>query len=132
VSLDPETASALADLQDVDVNETPPVELLSKVQRWQERLEDWLTQKTYSRPRSSCLHDSTVAPAGARQPANSPVPLPVVGDSGRRQNTIAANVKPARRTTLGSCRTADHDHFGATETTAPMHDTPGLPRNRWS
>jgi DNA mismatch repair protein MutS len=39
-SLDPETASVLADLQDVDVNETPPVELLSKVQRWQERLED--------------------------------------------------------------------------------------------
>jgi len=69
------------------------------------------TQKTYSRPRSSCLHDSTVAPAGARQPATLPYPSPSSETAEGRQNTIAANVKPARRTTLGSCRTADHDHF---------------------
>ncbi|WP_232687102.1 DNA mismatch repair protein MutS [Halobacterium zhouii] len=39
-ALDPATEDVLADLRDVDVNETPPVELLSKVQAWQERLED--------------------------------------------------------------------------------------------
>jgi len=30
----------LDDLRDVDVNETPPVELLTRVQEWQERLGD--------------------------------------------------------------------------------------------
>ncbi|SFS41134.1 DNA mismatch repair protein MutS [Halostagnicola kamekurae] len=38
--LEPEKADVLADLEEVDVNETSPVELLSKVQEWQRRLED--------------------------------------------------------------------------------------------
>ncbi|WP_426963748.1 DNA mismatch repair protein MutS [Haloparvum alkalitolerans] len=38
-ALDPETAAVLDALADVDVNETPPVELLAKVQEWQEKLE---------------------------------------------------------------------------------------------
>ncbi|NKE35405.1 DNA mismatch repair protein MutS [Natronococcus sp. JC468] len=39
-TLDPETERVLEDLADVDVNETPPVELLSKVREWQRRLEE--------------------------------------------------------------------------------------------
>ncbi|WP_255168901.1 DNA mismatch repair protein MutS [Natrononativus amylolyticus] len=39
-SLDPETKRVLEDLEGVDVNETPPVELIAKVQEWQRRLED--------------------------------------------------------------------------------------------
>jgi DNA mismatch repair protein MutS len=39
-ALDPATEDVLSELRDVDVNETPPVELLSKVQAWQERLEE--------------------------------------------------------------------------------------------
>ncbi|WP_459888445.1 DNA mismatch repair protein MutS [Halostagnicola bangensis] len=38
--LKPETVEVLEDLEDVDVNETPPVELITKVQEWQRRLED--------------------------------------------------------------------------------------------
>ena len=38
--LDPEARDVLDDLRDVDVNETPPVELLTRVQEWQERLGD--------------------------------------------------------------------------------------------
>ena len=38
--LEPEKADVLADLEEVDVNETSPVELLTKVQEWQGRLED--------------------------------------------------------------------------------------------
>jgi len=37
--LEPEARDVLADLRDVDVNETPPVELLSRVQEWQARLD---------------------------------------------------------------------------------------------
>jgi len=37
--LDPETEAVLDDLDDLDVNETPPVELMAKVQEWQEQLE---------------------------------------------------------------------------------------------
>ncbi|VTT86902.1 DNA mismatch repair protein MutS [Halorubrum sp. DM2] len=37
--LDPETRAVIEELGDVDVAETPPVELLSRVQEWQERLE---------------------------------------------------------------------------------------------
>jgi len=37
--LDPETRAVIEELSDVDVAETPPVELLSRVQEWQERLE---------------------------------------------------------------------------------------------
>ncbi|ELZ26876.1 DNA mismatch repair protein MutS [Halosimplex carlsbadense 2-9-1] len=39
-SLDPETEAILDELGDIDVNETPPVELMAKVQNWQEQLED--------------------------------------------------------------------------------------------
>ncbi|ARS90158.1 DNA mismatch repair protein MutS [Natrarchaeobaculum aegyptiacum] len=39
-SLDPETKRVLEDLESVDVNQTPPVELIAKVQEWQRRLED--------------------------------------------------------------------------------------------
>jgi len=81
-SLDPETASVLADLQDVDVNETPPVELLSKVQRWQERLEDWLHRRLILGPEAVV---STTARSHQPVPASQPpsCTLPVVGDSGR-------------------------------------------------
>ncbi|QWC19217.1 DNA mismatch repair protein MutS [Halorubrum sp. 2020YC2] len=37
--LDPETRAVIEELSDVDVAETPPVELLSRVQEWQERLD---------------------------------------------------------------------------------------------
>ncbi|ELZ58020.1 MULTISPECIES: DNA mismatch repair protein MutS [Halorubrum] len=37
--LDPETRAVIEELSDVDVAETAPVELLSRVQEWQERLE---------------------------------------------------------------------------------------------
>jgi DNA mismatch repair protein MutS len=37
--LDPETEAVLEELRDTDVNGTPPVELMAKVQAWQERLE---------------------------------------------------------------------------------------------
>jgi DNA mismatch repair protein MutS len=36
----PATESVLSELEGTDVNETAPIELLSKVQRWQERLDD--------------------------------------------------------------------------------------------
>ncbi|WP_415383000.1 DNA mismatch repair protein MutS [Halosimplex sp. TS25] len=39
-SLDPETEAILDELGDIDVNETPPVELMAKVQTWQEQLDD--------------------------------------------------------------------------------------------
>ncbi|WP_436923587.1 DNA mismatch repair protein MutS [Halosimplex amylolyticum] len=39
-SLDSETEAILDELDDIDVNETPPVELMAKVQNWQEQLED--------------------------------------------------------------------------------------------
>ncbi|ELY40716.1 DNA mismatch repair protein MutS [Natronorubrum tibetense] len=39
-TLDPETERVLEDLETLDVNTTPPIELVSKVQRLQERLED--------------------------------------------------------------------------------------------
>ncbi|WP_254765827.1 DNA mismatch repair protein MutS [Salinilacihabitans rarus] len=35
---DPETAAILDDLESIDVNETPPVELMAKVREWQRRL----------------------------------------------------------------------------------------------
>ncbi len=38
--LDPEAREVLDDLRDGDVNETPPVELLSRVQEWQQRLDE--------------------------------------------------------------------------------------------
>ncbi|WP_290813005.1 DNA mismatch repair protein MutS [Halovivax sp.] len=38
-AIDPETAKILEELASVDVNETPPVELLGRVQEWQERLD---------------------------------------------------------------------------------------------
>ena len=38
--LDPEAETVLAELRDTDVNGTPPVELMAKVQAWQERLEE--------------------------------------------------------------------------------------------
>jgi DNA mismatch repair protein MutS len=38
--IDPETAAVVDELSDLDVNETPPVELMAKVQAWQERLDD--------------------------------------------------------------------------------------------
>ncbi|ELZ22658.1 DNA mismatch repair protein MutS, partial [Natrinema limicola] len=38
-SIDPETEAVLADLESIDVNTTPPIELVSKVQELQERLE---------------------------------------------------------------------------------------------
>ena len=37
--LDPAAESVLEELEDVDVNELPPVELMAKVQQWQEELE---------------------------------------------------------------------------------------------
>ena len=37
--LDPETETVIEELTDLDVNETPPVKLLARVQQWQERLE---------------------------------------------------------------------------------------------
>ncbi|WP_117365935.1 DNA mismatch repair protein MutS [Natrarchaeobaculum sulfurireducens] len=37
--IDPETEAVLADLESVDVTRTPPVELVAKVQEWQDRLE---------------------------------------------------------------------------------------------
>jgi DNA mismatch repair protein MutS len=37
--VDPETRAVIEELSDVDVAETPPVELLSRVQEWQERLD---------------------------------------------------------------------------------------------
>ncbi|MFC5971137.1 DNA mismatch repair protein MutS [Halomarina salina] len=39
-SPDPEMESVLRELRETDVNETPPVELMSKVQEWQSRLDD--------------------------------------------------------------------------------------------
>lgn len=39
-ALDPEIEAVLDALQDVDVNETPPVELMAKVQEWQTQLDD--------------------------------------------------------------------------------------------
>jgi len=39
-ALDPDAEAVLDELQDVDVNETPPVELLGRVQDWQSRLGD--------------------------------------------------------------------------------------------
>jgi len=39
-ALDPETEAVLENLADVDVDETPPVELMAKVQEWQERLDE--------------------------------------------------------------------------------------------
>ncbi|WP_424001831.1 DNA mismatch repair protein MutS [Haloarcula salina] len=38
--LGPEAEAVLSELRDLDVNETPPVELLAKVQNWQDDLED--------------------------------------------------------------------------------------------
>jgi len=38
-TIDPEMEAVLEELQEVDVNETPPVELMAKVQEWQERVE---------------------------------------------------------------------------------------------
>jgi DNA mismatch repair protein MutS len=39
-SLDPDVERVLEDLENLDVNETAPVELISKVQEWQQALED--------------------------------------------------------------------------------------------
>ncbi|QLH79832.1 DNA mismatch repair protein MutS [Halosimplex rubrum] len=39
-SLDPETEAILDELGNIDVNETSPVELMAKVQTWQEQLDD--------------------------------------------------------------------------------------------
>jgi DNA mismatch repair protein MutS len=39
-SLSPETEAVLEELESVNVEETPPIELLSKVQSWQRRLDD--------------------------------------------------------------------------------------------
>ena len=39
-ALDAETQSVLDELQSLDVNETPPVELMAKVQQWQEELDE--------------------------------------------------------------------------------------------
>jgi DNA mismatch repair protein MutS len=38
--IDPAAEDVLAELDDIDVNETPPVELMAKVQAWQETLEE--------------------------------------------------------------------------------------------
>ena len=38
--LDPDAEAVLDELRDVDVNETPPVELMATVQAWQDRLDD--------------------------------------------------------------------------------------------
>jgi DNA mismatch repair protein MutS len=37
-ALDPEAESVLSALQATDIDETPPVELMAKVQQWQEQL----------------------------------------------------------------------------------------------
>lgn len=42
-SIDPDAEAVLADLESIDVNTTPPIELVSKVQELQERLEDSTT-----------------------------------------------------------------------------------------
>jgi len=39
-ALDAETEAVIEQLTDLDVNETPPVELMAKVQEWQERLDE--------------------------------------------------------------------------------------------
>jgi DNA mismatch repair protein MutS len=39
-TFDPETEAVLDELQDIDVNQTPPVELMAKVQEWQERVDE--------------------------------------------------------------------------------------------
>jgi DNA mismatch repair protein MutS len=39
-ALDPKTESVLEELQDVDVEDTSPVDLLGRVQEWQRRLEE--------------------------------------------------------------------------------------------
>ncbi|QLH80085.1 hypothetical protein HZS55_22000 [Halosimplex rubrum] len=39
-ALDPETEAVLDELRDLDVNETPPVELMAKVQDWQAELDE--------------------------------------------------------------------------------------------
>ncbi|MFA9426136.1 DNA mismatch repair protein MutS [Natronorubrum sp. A-ect3] len=39
-SIDPETKAVLEDLEGIDVNTTPPVELIAKVQEWQAQLEE--------------------------------------------------------------------------------------------
>jgi len=39
-AIDPETQAVLDELDDIDVNETPPVELLTKVQEWQDKLNE--------------------------------------------------------------------------------------------
>jgi len=44
-SLDPETKAVLEDLESVDVNQTPPVELIARVQEWQRQLEDDSTDR---------------------------------------------------------------------------------------
>jgi DNA mismatch repair protein MutS len=38
-SLDPEAEAVLSELSELDVNETPPVELMAKVQEWQAELD---------------------------------------------------------------------------------------------
>jgi DNA mismatch repair protein MutS len=38
-SIDPETRAVIEELTEVDVTETPPVELVAKVQQWQQRLD---------------------------------------------------------------------------------------------
>jgi len=38
--IDPDTEAVLEDLESIDVNTTPPIELVSKVQELQERLEE--------------------------------------------------------------------------------------------
>ncbi len=39
-SIDPETAAVVEELESIDVNTTPPVELIAKVQEWQAQLEE--------------------------------------------------------------------------------------------
>jgi len=39
-AIDPEAEAVLDELDDIDVNETPPVELLAKVQEWQDKLNE--------------------------------------------------------------------------------------------
>jgi len=38
--MDPATEAVLAELEELDVNETPPVELMARVQEWQQQLEE--------------------------------------------------------------------------------------------
>ncbi|MFB6218901.1 MAG: DNA mismatch repair protein MutS, partial [Halobacteriaceae archaeon] len=38
--IDPATESVLEEMRETDVNETPPLELMAKVQEWQQRLEE--------------------------------------------------------------------------------------------